>query len=221
MAGHRRDARPERAHLRQHFFLVGRIGVGMEQADRHGLDAFGLEAFDDRRQAGEVQRLALGALVGHPARHLSAQVARDEGLWLEIVQVEEIRAVAAGDFQRIAEAFGGDQPDLDALALGQGVDHNRGPVGHEVDGRRVDPALLQHLNHAGFVVRRCGVRLGGADPDPVRAAFEGDQIGEGSPDIGRNAQRFHRSHSSACCAIRKASAPGSFRASDAATRSGV
>ena len=50
------------------------------------------------------------------------QVAGDKGLGLPEAEVEQVGAVAAADLQNVAEAAGGDQAGLGALALGEGVD---------------------------------------------------------------------------------------------------
>ena len=54
--------------------------------------------------------------------------ARDQRLVAAVVQVERIGPVAARDLQHVAEALGGDQRGLGALALDQRVDDQRGAV---------------------------------------------------------------------------------------------
>ena len=109
MRGDDRDLGPELADAREHRLLVARIGVGVQQADRDRLDAVGPEVVDDRREPGEIERLALPAVMREAAGHLAAQVARHERRRLLVVEVEEVGAVAARDLERVAEARRRDQ----------------------------------------------------------------------------------------------------------------
>ena len=199
----------------------------MQEADRHRLDAIRLEVVDDARERREVERPDFLATIGHAAGQLAAQVARHEGFRLLVVEIEEIGPVAARDLERVAEALRGDEADLDALALGERVDDDRGAMCEEVDRRRIDAALFQDVEHALLEIRRRGVGLRGDDARLSRIAIglEADQIGKGAADIGGDADglvlhcqaplaEFMRSR-------RKAVAPGSFRRSEAATLSGV
>ena len=190
-----RHARPEPPHLAEDRDLVGRIRVGVQQADRHRLDAGGPEPRQHVRQAGEVERHALPAPVVDAARHLGAQVARHEGARLHIGQVEEVRPVAAGDFEDVPEPGGGDERRPDALAFGQRIDDHRRAMGEDADVRDVDPALPQHLEHAPLEIRRGRLGLGGADDwVAVAVAREGHEVGEGAPDIGGDAQHGRPGH---------------------------
>ena len=63
------------------------------------------------------------------------------GFRLLVVQVEEVAAGCRAPISSdVAEALGGDQAGLDALALGQRVDHDRRAVGEETETRNVDVA---------------------------------------------------------------------------------
>ena len=221
VAGHSGNLGPEAFYFGEKRLFMGGVGVAVEEADRHRLDPVCPEPVEDRGHPAEVERRAFSPLVGDPPRHLGAEMAGHEDLRFHVVEVEEIGPVAARDLQRVAEPFGGDQPDLDALAFGQRVDDHRGAVGHEIHIRRCDPALGQHAQHAGFEVGRRGVGFGGGDLHPVRSGFESHQIGEGPADIRCNTKGPGHDLSSSVAASRNASAPGSFRASEAATRSGV
>ena len=192
--GDGRRLRPEPAHRVERGLFMRRIGVGVQETDGDRLDALGLEVIEDRRQAGYIEGAALLAPVGHAAGQFAAQIARHEGFGLAVVQVEEVGPVAARDLQRVAEAPGRDQADLDALALGQRVDHDRGAMGEKVDRRRIDAPLFEHVQHALFEIGRCGVRLGGADMGLAGrfVGLEDDQIGKGSADICGNAGGLRR-----------------------------
>ena len=121
-------------------------------------------------------------------RELAAQVPGDEGWRLPVVQVEEIGPVAARDFERVAEAVGGDEPDPRALALGQGVDDDRRAVREKVDGSGVDSSLLHDIQHALLEAGRSRVGLGGAEHGLAGGLVdrERDEIGERAPDVGRD-----------------------------------
>ena len=60
--GDDRDLRPQLPHLGEHRLLVARVGVGMQEADRDRLDALRPKIVEDRRQAGEIERLPLLAV---------------------------------------------------------------------------------------------------------------------------------------------------------------
>ena len=135
----------------------------MQQADRDRLHTVGPKVVDDRREAGELERLALAAVVRHPSGQLAAQVAGNERWRLDVVEVEEVRPVAAGDLERVAETRGGDQPGLHALALRQGVDDDGRAVGEERDLLDPHTAGRKHLEHASLEVGRRRLDLGCED----------------------------------------------------------
>ena len=101
MAG---DLRPEPAQLGKRRLFVRGVRVGVDEADRDRLHAFGLKVRDDLRQrASGPTGLHLLPVVVDAAGQLAAQAARHEGLGLLIVQVEKVRPVAARDLQRVAK----------------------------------------------------------------------------------------------------------------------
>ena len=65
----------------------------------------------------------------------------DERPRLLEVEVEQIRPVAARDLDHVAEPAGCDEPYPRALALGDGVDDDRGAVGEELQVGCRDAAL--------------------------------------------------------------------------------
>ena len=190
-----RDLRPQLAHALEHRLLVARVGVGVEQADRDRLDALGLEVVDDRRAAPlRSSGCALAAVVREPARHLAPQVARHERRRLHVVEVEVVGPVAARDLERVAEALGRDQRRLDALALGDRVDHERRAVREEADRPSLgDAALRDHVEHAALEVGRRRVGLRGQDllPAGLGVGREGDEVGERPADVRRHAEGAH------------------------------
>src|SRR5690606_28165661 len=107
------------------------------------------------------------------------------------------------------------------------VDDDRGAMGKEIDRCRIDTAFGEHVQHTLFEVRRRGIRLGRDDARNGISRFrlEGDQIGERAADIGRYADRLVGHHAAPMVSWhslrRKQTAPGSFKASAAATLSSV
>ena len=169
------------------------IRVGVQQADCDRLDALASKPLEDLRQAVQVERLALSPIVRQTPRHLAPQIARNEGIGLLVREIEMIRPVAARDLQRVAKAFARDQRGLDALALGQRIDDQRRAVREEADVRRRDAALRHDVEHAAFEVRRRRIGFGGDDLLRAGAGIRGevDEVGEGSPDVGRGADRCY------------------------------
>ena len=98
---------------------------------------------------------------------------------------------------------------------------HRGAMGHEIHVRWGDTALREHVQHAGFKVRRGGVGFRGGDRHAIGPRLKRHEVSEGATHIGGNAQGFGHDVSLSDRARRKASAPGSFSASAAATRAGV
>ena len=168
-----------------------RIGVSMQQAHGDGGHAFGLKVGDDRVHRIRFQRREHFALVRHPFAHLATQVTGHEGRRLGVAQVEEVGPVAAGDFQHVAKAEGGDEAGLGALALGQRVDDHRRAVGKKSDAALVQGCPVDGGEHAFLEIRWRGVRLDRVqrrDPAARLIDFVVHQIREGAPHIGRHAQ---------------------------------
>ena len=180
------DLRPQPLELGQRRLLVRRVGIGVEEADRDRLHAFRPEVRDDAGQRREVEGTQLVAVVVHAARQLAAQAARHEGLGLFVVEVEEVRPVAARDLQRVAKALRGDEADAHAGALGQRVDDDGGAVGEEAHGVGRDPRLRHDVEHALLVAGRGGVGLRRADRRLAGGlvGLEDQQVGEGAADVG-------------------------------------
>ena len=109
------------------------------------------------------------------------------------MEVEEVRPAAASDLQGVAEALGRDQPRRHALAFGQGVDHDGGPVREERDVLGRDAALLEDFEHALLEVWRRAIGLAGDDllRARLRVHREIDQVGERAADVRRRSDLRH------------------------------
>ena len=189
MRCHDRSLGPQAAHGFRRCRLVAGVGVGMEIGNRHRRHPLFSKVIQNGGQARQVQRPHFDAAIAHPAGQFAPQVPRDEGFGLLIAQVEEIGPVATGDLQRITETFGGDQTNLDTLAFGQGVDDDRCSVNEEIDLRRINLPLLQHVQHAHLEIRRRGVGFCGDDANGTCGVvgLEGHHIGKGASHISGNA----------------------------------
>ena len=135
----------------------------MQEADGDRLHALIPEIIENRRQAAQIQRPHHLATVTHALRTLPPEITGHEGFRLPVVKVEEIRAIAAGNLQRIAEALGGDQANPDSLSFREGVDDHRRAMGKKVDRTKINVTLFKNLHHAALVIGRRGGYLGGGD----------------------------------------------------------
>ena len=97
--------------------LALRIGVGIEEEDRDGLDGAGAQC------GGESLEFSLGdggddlaQMVG-PLPDLEAQFARDERLVALVSEIERVGPVGARDFQHVAKAARRHQRGARAPAL--------------------------------------------------------------------------------------------------------
>ena len=101
-----------------------------------------------------VERQKHRAVGRHPLGHAEAQVARHQRLGPLHVDVVLLEAVLPGDLEGIAEALGGDQRGVRALALDQRVGGERRAVHDEADVGRPALGLGQDgahaLQHAAF-----------------------------------------------------------------------
>jgi hypothetical protein len=116
--------------------LVGRIGEGIHEADRHRLHAFLLVQGDGLLDLRQVERRRFLAVTVQPSRDAGAQVARHQRFDVGVAVVVLLLADAAAHFQGVAHTFGGQQAALGAGAGQRGVGGHRGAVHDGVDGRR-------------------------------------------------------------------------------------
>ena len=166
----------------------------MEEADGDRLDTLAAEVVEDGGEFGEVERGNFLSFVGQPATGFATQIARHEGRRLFVVEVEEIRPVATRDLETVTKPLGGDEPDLDALALGQRVDDDRCAMREEVDLGRCHATLADDVEHALLEIGRCGVGLRSSDYRLARCliGLEHHEVRESASDVGRNADRLGR-----------------------------
>jgi hypothetical protein len=117
-----------------------------------------------------------------------AQVTLDQRRRLGPGEVVELGHAQGADFQHIAEALGGDQPDAGALVLEDGVGRDGGAVADFLDGAAGEAGLAKNFAEAvddGLgVVADAGGDLLGVD-GAVRP--EQHDVGEGAADIDTDA----------------------------------
>ena len=160
------------------------MGIGMKEADRHGLCIFGDDPCSQGIDLAFVQRDQHFAVCRQSLAQREAQGARRQRLWPVDHQVVMVEALLVALLENVAEALGGDEGRPGTLALDQRIGGERRPVDEDADVGRLQPGLFEHqpdaLDHAKFRRRGRGENL--AAP-ALGAGFEHD-IGEGAADVG-------------------------------------
>ena len=172
------------------------VRVRVEQADRDGFDPFCAKVVENPGHPAQVERMPLCPVLRQAPGDLAPEVSGDEGRRLLVVEIEVVRPVPARDFEGVPKAFGRDQAGLDALPLGQCVDHERRAVREERDVGNGGAALRHHVHDTPLEVRRRRLRFRRHDllATCLWIGGEVDEVGEGAPDVGRRANRAaHRS----------------------------
>jgi hypothetical protein len=149
--------------------LVGRVGEGVHEADRHRRNIFLLEEGDGLAHLVEVERRHFAAGAIEAALDAGAQVARHQWLDVGVAVVVLLLADAAAHLQRVAHAFGGEQGRFGAGMRQRGVGGDGGAVDDGVDGRG-----------EGFQRQRRVLRRGDV----------GEAVHDGDGGVGRGGQRF-------------------------------
>ncbi len=150
-------------HFFQHYLrraaLMRRVAVGVQEADRDGLDAGLGKTARGIAHLRFVQRRQHVARCVHPLVDFGAEFTRHRhGRFADAVVVQ-VRTRLAADLQHIAKAARGDEPDARALAFDDEVGGHRGAVAHVRDLRWRDTVIREHLADArgdglGGIVRR-------------------------------------------------------------------
>ena len=172
--------------------LVRRIGVAVQEADGDALDALRLQGVGKRRHRGLVERQPHAALGVDALGHGEAERARHQRLGLLDEDVVLLEAVLLRHLDRIAEALGGDQCGLRALALDDGVGGEGRAVHDQADLAGLDLGKLQRAQHA-VEHAVLGRGLGGQHLGrKARLGRLQHDVGEGPADIDRKADGFRR-----------------------------
>ena len=120
-------------------FFVRRIGGGVDEAHRQGLNPGFLQVGEDAPRIVLVQRNADAAVGQHALPDLPAELPRDQGRRELDGEIVVVIASLLAHLQDVPEAFGGDQRGLGAVSLDQGVRRERGSVHNDHHLRQLDP----------------------------------------------------------------------------------
>jgi hypothetical protein len=159
-----------------------RIGIGVQETDRHRLDLVGGEQLREARDLVLGQRKEHVAFGVHPLGDLEGQFARNERLGPMEKQIEGFDPIATTDRIGVAEAARGDQRGARALLLQHRVDRDGRAVQELIERGHLAAREAQALGDAASRIGRHGRGLRGHDA-AVDAAH---QVGERSPDINAN-----------------------------------
>jgi hypothetical protein len=165
--------------------LVLRIGVGVQEADRHRLDALLAEApCAAAITSSRDERHAHRAVGAEPLVDLEPQASRRQRLRLVVLQVVEHGDAQAAHLEHVAEAGSRQEPGAGALVFEDGVGRDRRRMDDAGDavgrGLVVLDQRLQRLGDAAAVVVRRRGHLAGLDQPVVARDHD---IGEGAADV--------------------------------------
>ncbi len=163
--------------------LVLGIGIGVEQTDGDALHLVRLEPRDqpvdlavgERRQhrSGMIEPLDDAEAEGR--RHQRGRLRRN-------VEAVEFLPAVAGDLKHVLETGGGDKRHFRQALLHQRIGHACRAVDEAPDVVGAETDRRQRLHHRPH--RRIGARGHLGDAGLVTAAPDGDDVGEGAPDVG-------------------------------------
>ncbi len=116
--------------------LVRRVGVGVQQRDRHRLRCRLRHALDNRLRVRGLQR-AQRALGPHPLGHPEAQLGFDQRRGRSHAQTVELRAALSAEGDHVGEALSSQQRGSRRAPLEQRVGRHGHPMGEALDGIRL------------------------------------------------------------------------------------
>ena len=173
-----------------HQLLVHRVGVGVHQADRDGVNPGGVQFAQPCPHVGGVERDENFALGVDTFGQRQPAITRHQRRRFFPEQIVDVAAPAtAADFQNIDEPRGGEQAHLRPGGLQHGVGGNRGAMHETADAIPAQPLVGEYRaerldDAAGEIVRR-GQELPAMDT----AVFDNhDQIGKGAAGIDADAE---------------------------------
>ena len=158
--------------------LVLGVEVGVEEADRHRLDALRAQAAREQACLGLVERSHDRAVRGDALVQLEAEMPLDERRRLAPEEVVHVRDPKPAQFEHVAEAGGRDERGEAAAPLQHGVRRHGRPVHDLRDRPGVEPA--DRLDDGLVVARRSREQL--ADHYSSVAVVE-DHVGERAADV--------------------------------------
>ncbi|MCZ8148937.1 MAG: hypothetical protein O9325_13970 [Roseomonas sp.] len=164
--------------------LMGRVRVGVQQADCNGLHALGAEDPGRVPHISLLERFEDAAVGQHAFPHAQAQMPGHQRRGVADEHVEQVVADLAPHLDDVAEAGGRDQPGARAAPGQDGVGDQRRRMDHAGGlGREAGPLRVKRGNAAEdrFLRRmRRSEDLGGQH---ATGAFHQHEVGEGAADI--------------------------------------
>ena len=140
----------------RHALLVGGVGMGVDEADRHGLNFLAAQDAGDAASFCLIERGDLCAVEVDAFFDLVAVAAADIGFRNVVVGIPQLVLRTITNLQDIAEALRGDERCRREAALDQRVGGHRGAVGENVDLVELDVGLLEAVHHCLHWVIRGG-----------------------------------------------------------------
>jgi hypothetical protein len=163
-----------------HALLVRGVGVRVDEAHRHGLDAVALQQPRDLASAVFVDRLQDVAGVVDPLRDLEAVAATDRRRGDVLVGVPEIFLRAAPDLDHVPEALRRHHCGRGIGARDQRVRGHGRAMGEEGDLRQVDSRRLDAAHHP---VDRIGCGRDLRNPELAGVAAQDADVRERAADV--------------------------------------
>ena len=158
--------------------LVFVVGIGMQQANRDGVDRQRLQRRHQPGNFAVFQRHDHGAVMGHAFAHLEPPLAWNQGRRHDGSEIVEPRPRMAAQRQHVAKSLGGHQRRARAAHLDEGVGADGGAVEH----RAGTPwrALGEPVDAGDRSDRRVAWRRQdlGAGDDASAPEVEGEDVGE-------------------------------------------
>ncbi len=177
---------PQRVHDLGGAALMRRIDVAVQEMDHDGFAAQRqqfLRRLGDRSLIERRQHLAVGI---HALRHFQPVFALDQGTKGAAHSIG-LRPCATAELQHIAEALGGDEPDLGDLAFEEGVGGRGRAVDDGLHGGGIGAGRGEGRHETDRLVVDGGRHLG--ELDFVGARIDRQKVGEGAADIDADGER--------------------------------
>ena len=171
------------------FLLMRGVAVAVEEADRDRLAAGGFQLAGGLAHRIRIERGDHIAIAVDTLGHFEAVFPRDQRIGEGQEQVVDVVALLRPHLEDVAEAFGGDQAELGALALDHGIGDQCRAVDDVADIGQRDPGHLDEFaqpdqRRLGRIVRG-GQALVQADGAFLRIVK--DEVGEGAADVEADA----------------------------------
>ncbi len=201
--------------------LMHIVGVGVEEADRHGLHPLRRKESGRGADTGLVERRDYAAIGANPLGGFQPPAARHQRLRLAPGEVEHARRADTRDFQDVAKAARRQQTRARTSLLQDRVRRHGRSMHHLGDIVRIKPRLGQERGNArryAFArIERCCCRFVDVD-SPVGQRQH--HIGEGAADVDADARQVLRLPTTRCHCTRRPALCSTYRKIDHAAPAG-